>query len=103
MPSILVCPEACTLMMSLWYTLSERRYTLSFTRCTVRSFPGITEEENIIVSSFFMVMYLWLPAIILGRAAISSPWAPVQMMMTLLSGYSWALSTGIITPLGTIM
>src|SRR3989344_1137493 len=76
---------------------------LSLTRWTVRSFPGITDEEKMIVSSFLMVIYLWLPAIIRGNAAISSPWAPVQTTITLLSGYSLIRSMGMTTSLGTLM
>src|SRR3989344_7972636 len=63
----------------------------------------MTDEEKIIVSSLLMVMYLWLPAIIRGSAAISSPWAPVQTTITLLSGYSLILSMGMTTSLGILI
>jgi hypothetical protein len=50
------------------------------------SFPGIIDEERTIVSLGLIEIVGWSPREILLRPPNSSPWAPVVMMICLLSG-----------------
>ncbi len=61
--------------------------------------PGITEEEKIIVSFFFTLINLWSPLTIRDKTALPSPWAPVQIIITWLSGYLPIALAGIIVSL----
>lgn len=70
----------------------------SKSHCTARSFPGITEDENIITSSGLSVVSLDSPVTIRISAAYRSHCAPVQQIVTSLSGSFAASSIVIIVP-----
>ena len=53
---------------------------------TAFSFPGIGFELKMIVSFGLIVIFLWIFAAILERAAMDSPWLPVVIRTTFSSG-----------------